>query len=310
MTTSLTKKPSPPRRGETVGAQPLPLQQALPFSFSNPPIAGKDYELKLPPGKKWLSWTMIDTYQKCPEQFRRTYVEGVRGVVSSSLFQGSILTAVLEQVGIAKIKGLKRLSKAREAINLHRKYIREGIEDKHAEDGKKFCIEDVERWDGITAEQLVAQNEIFIELFFRKEYEAFKPIAVEQEVLVDFAGVPFHTWVDLVEEEWVWDYKTSGSGGRYLNADKSMQLALGCVCLDKLKRGYIIFDKKTKDVYQKRAVEPLDLKQAKQWLTFTIATIARAISLGVYTPCSPAENFLCSDKWCHHWRDCAGKEVT
>lgn len=292
-----------------IQGSPVPLFSGKVFTVSNPPIAGVDYELKLPPGKNWLSWTMIDTYLKCPERFRRTYIEGVGQEVNSALFQGSILTAVLEQIGLAKIKKLKKLTKAKEAIALHRKYMRDGIEDKHALDGKKLHVDDVKRWDDTTPDRLAVQNEILLEIFYNKEYGDLNPTGVEEEVLVEFAGVPFHTWVDLVEPEWVWDYKTTGSGGHFLNADKSLQLMLGCVALWRPKRGYIIFDKKTKDVYQKRAKEPLDLDQAKQWVTFTIATIARAISLGAFTPCSPAENFLCSEKWCQHWGDCYGKEV-
>lgn len=289
-----------------VGVQKKPLG----FCVGNPPIAGEHYELALP--SDHLSYTQIDCYLKCPENYRRTYVWGQRGGMNAAMYQGLLLTAVLEQVGLWALKGTTaKISNPKAALSLHKKYVKDGIPSQRGQTGKKGItkIEDVVSWLDTNPGTVVAQNEIFIQLFYRKELPTIAKaiVAVEDEFQMQLAGVNVLGYIDLTERHFVWDYKTSNSGGFFLKPDSSLQLKLGAHARQKEKAGYIVFDKGKKDVYAKRTSEPWDLRQVKEWLEFTVGSVAMAISAGIFPPCSPGENALCSQKWCPHWWDCAGK---
>jgi len=253
------------------------------------PLPGKDYELKLPSGH--LSVSQIETYQKCPEQYRRRYVEKGPKVTSSPQFEGTALAYALELLGKSIIGGCRMSLK--DCIQTHARYV-------------KTHASDVDRWDNSDdPASLKVRAEIFLNAFWDQgQAEALLPKACEQEFKIEIAGVPVVGIADVVEENYVFDYKVYKSM-RFLKPDRSLQLSMYAHAFQKARVGYIVFLKEGKKPLE-IVSSTRNLETTKRWLEMVVSTTAQAISAGAFPVCNTAENFLCHPQFCDFWDQCYG----
>lgn len=255
----------------------------------NIPIAGQDYELKLPKGH--LSYSQIDCYQRCPMQYRFRYVEARPQITRVAPWEGTALGAALENIGRIHLSG-----KPKPTLEKSLKYYRAWI-TKHSDE--------VQDWGWESAESVQERGERFLTAFYQEGHvEDLKPQAVEEERTVEIAGVPVKCICDVREENYILDYKVH-KNLRYLKVETSLQLSLYAHAWQKERVGYIVFLKEG----QKR-VEILtatrDLERTRKQLELVVSSVAQAISAGGFAVCNPAENFLCSSDWCDFHADCMG----
>lgn len=250
-------------------------------------VAGEDYELNLP--SDHLSFSQIDLYLRCPHQYYQQRILGKKEPPSPALVEGSILGKVLEDAGNVIIQKGKPPT-LRQALALHKKHF-----------GKE--IKTVKNWGEQTPVELAGRGSKFIEMFWEHEINEMKPVTMEKEFTLTLAGVDVTGFVDLLEEHVLFDFKCA-KNTRFYNSTKSLQLAIYAVAMKISKVGYIVFCKdKMKIEYLPHT---LNLTRAQRWVEFTVSRVAEGISKGIFPPCSPAENFLCSEKFCPAWSVCRG----
>lgn len=261
------------------------------------PIAGEDYELKLP--KDHLSYSQIDLYLKCPEKYRRRYDEGVQGPYTVALAEGTVMGKVLERVGKRLLPGKTGKRGKPPALKTAQNWWDKAA----AEEFPK-----VDEWYSENERVVETRGHAFLKGFYAEDEPArMKPVAVEEERTILIAGVPVLLIPDLVEENFVIDYKVARTDRNY-KVDDSLQLSLYAYGFEKERVAYMIFRKEKLD----HVLLPSERRNPNWqfWLEFTVAQVARAISMEVFPPCLPEENWLCSPKWCEHWKTCFGKAAS
>lgn len=272
------------------------MTQALTIFRPAVPLPGKDYELNLPKG--YLSFSQIDTYLRCPQQYYRTYVLDGPRINSAEAFEGTCLGKTLEEMGCRKLGASRsKTMTATQAIEWHKVYLNSHVDE-------------VDQWNGHEPADLLKRGDAFLKRFWKQEEPLItkeRLVDVEHEFSITLAGVEIRGVVDLLERNYCWDYKVrSKNSMRYLNVDRSLQLSLYAVATGREKVGYIVFVKDDGSIIHKQSVR--DLKRTKSWLEFMVSQVAQGISKGAFMPCNPADNYLCSSQWCAHWDSCYGQE--
>jgi hypothetical protein len=171
-------------------------------------------------------------------------------------------------------------------------------------------LDEVDQWNDQQPEDLLRRGDSFLKRFWKQEEPLItkeRLVDVEHEFEITLAGVPVKGVIDLLERNYCWDFKVrSKNSMRYLNVDRSLQLSLYAVALQREKVGYIVFVKDDGSIIHKQSVR--DLRRTQAWLEFTVSQVAQGISKGAFMPCNPADNYLCSQKWCPFFSECAGSK--
>lgn len=259
------------------------------------PIAGKDYELKLP--KDHLSPSQIDTYLNCPQQYYRKYVCGEKEPYQAPLAEGQAWHSLMQITNLAKLKTGEHIARS-EAFTVHKRACK--AEAKKVQKGPADWEEWFDRGEG------------FIRSIWKgKKPPVFEPIVmpdgkpgVEWKWSIELAGVKVDGISDLVEKGCVSDFKVASTAQFYCPIS-STQANLNRIACDRKRFMFEVFEKrsgKKRDLSHK--VD--DLEKVRRWCTFQVANVAQAISLGAFPPTSPEKNKLCDERWCGFWDTCVG----
>lgn len=262
------------------------------------PIAGKDYELKLP--TDYLSYTQLSMYLKCPYQYYMRYVMKQKQKYGVPLFYGGVVGSTLEEINRFKLKKKKDMS-----TKAAQKLLKTFFDDKE---------DQVEDWQDTDPDVVFAQSNKFIKAYMAEWADDIMPArmannkpGIEWEFTVDLAGVPVRGFVDLVcENEGVIDYKVKNDT-RLIKVEDDLQLRTYADATQLGRTGFIVFQKKSGVITQIGRKKKLNLKKNRQWLEIVVSRVAQAISAGIFPPTDPQSNFLCSEKYCSYWKQCYGK---
>jgi len=249
------------------------------------PVAGKDYTLALPKG--YLSVSQIEKYLNCPEAYRRAYVVGEKQETNSNLWYGSMTALALAHLHRGKYTPVKIAKE----IKAHKKEC-DNWESRHSVEG---CI-------GFVLDCMEAYQKDGV----AKPRKNGKQDGVEEEFVIEVAGVKVKGVIDLVEKQRVTDFKTTGNASGYL-PESSIQLAIYALATGVSNVGFKSFVRNYSGEYTKMVKDytMLDLKKVRVWLERTVAEVARGISLGVFPLTNPMRNKLCCDTYCSFHPTCA-----
>lgn len=269
-----------------------------PQMFPSIPVAGKDYELKLP--NPYLSYTQISMYQKCPWQYYLRYILKQKQTYGVPLFYGGVVGMVMEEVNLWKLKKKKDM-KVKDAL----KHLNAFFDEKEAE---------VDDWQDTDADFVLKQATQFVKQYMEEWAEDIEPVrmpnrkpGVEWEFTIDIAGVPVRGFVDLVcEHNGVVDYKVKNDT-RLVKVEDDLQLRTYAEATGIVDTGFIIFQKKSGKITQMGRKKKLNLKKNLKWLEAVVSRTAQAISLGVFPMTDPQINYLCKERYCSYWKGCYGK---
>ena len=272
------------------------------------PIAGQDYELKLPKGH--LSFSQMDCYMKCPQQYKRKYVDPQpeKRAYGVALAEGTAMTQTLEAIGLSILaNGDKKKKKVLDVAGAKEKF--KQVFEREAER--------VTHWNGENPHLTLERGLSILDRYYDTEQtpsvKDMHPVTLERngqqvpgtefEWRIELAGVPVVGITDVVERNYVIDYKYV-KGTRYLSEDKSLQLTLNAVALGIPKVAFLAFCKEPRKIEWLPSTR--DLTAAKAYCEAVVGHIARSISLGAFHPCDPQQNPLCSSRWCEYHADCFG----
>lgn len=255
--------------------------------------------------KPHISQTQLESYCRCPEAYRRRYLE--KEIIPP---------------GIAAIKGTSMHHSA--AVNFRQKIdTREDIpvsefKELAAESfetavhgGFVLSEEDQQRSVGIVLGEAKDQAVAMAEFHATSQAPEYQPILVEKSVRIvlpnssrDLLGI-----IDLADDsDRVVDFKTSGKRKSQGDADSSVQLTVYAasfmavtgrqpkeVRLDTIVQTSKAIDR---DVLSSER-GPADYSA----LAHRLDVVTTAIDSGSFPPATPGA-WWCSDKWCGYWRTC------
>lgn len=248
--------------------------------------------------KPSLSFSQVSSYLKCPDQYRRSYVDGVKTPPGVALVEGSAAHAGVEENNLHKMKTGKDLP-VKNVVEAASEYFL----------GHQGEIEDwSEGEDKADTDTVLRRAKGYLGAYMKGTAPAITPVAAEQEHKFDVQGIPFVAVVDLVHKadqntRGVMDYKTvTTRSDVFKNPDKSLQLAIYAHLIETQQAGFIGFLKDTQKV---RVVETIIPKHA--WLAAEqqIIQVAKAISAGVF-PMVDAKSWACNARFCGYYNSCRG----
>lgn len=256
------------------------------------------------PKKNHLSASQLEQFAKCPEQWRRRYLDGDRRPPGIALLKGKAVHAAAEQNFSQKIASHTDLATddiVELAVESMRGNARAGYELSPEEQavGKRKVIRNA--LDSVAATALVHATE---------QAPDYQPIAVERSFEIELPGNRNVTGViDLVDDlDRVVDLKTGRRRHSQQEADDSLQLTIysgaflgemgrfpSLVQLDCL----IESDSGTKRSVMMSSRGPEDLTA----LARRIDVVSATIDAGLFPPAPPG-SWWCSAKWCGFHATC------
>jgi hypothetical protein len=269
--------------------------------------------LHLPRG--YLSVSQVETYRRCPRQYMFQYVEGLRGVPSANMVEG---TAVHFGLSVGHKESVKNpnvpLDVMLDAYNDSWKTVRKDV------DWKQETEED--------EKTIVSRDHIFLETYNRSFIPKMTPKVDERGSLVERRfwttvgdmRVPLLGFIDLVArnntealgeksgpagsgEEEVIDHKVVGKMKSQEDADNDLQLSVYSHVTNTPRVRFQCFVKNKKPTI--KTVASIRDAASWDWTSFVVQEIATCISKGIFPPGSPG--WWCSKKHCGFWNICHGR---
>jgi hypothetical protein len=252
------------------------------------PMPGVDYELNLPKGH--LSHSQVELYLQCAMKFWYRYVLGVKEPYNVNLAEGQIMSKVAEATNRHYMEHEKHLS------------LKEVLKTLGVVANKE--LKKVKKWMKETPDSVLGRQEDFLRrLWTTDSGPDWEPTGAEVEFNVEIAGVPVNGFIDMTEVSEVTDFKVA-KNTRFYQPTKSLQLDLYCHVAQIPYGSFLVFEKESGKITPKGELR--NLKKVKRWLEIVYSNVAMGISNGQFHPCNPKENFLCSEQWCHNWKNCYG----
>lgn len=252
--------------------------------------------------KPYLSPSQLETYCRCPEQYRRRYIEGE-----------------IIPPGIAILKGkgfhVGAETNMRQKIDSHEDLPASEIVDAavsgfetEAAGGYLLTADESESDVGQAKDSLAAMAECHAE----QQAPDYQPVLVEQRVRIELPGArDLLGIVDLADDLGrVTDFKTAGRKKRQEDADTSVQLTTYAAAYHAV-RGEPPKSLRLDSVVQTRAGKTYrDLLETQRSepdliaLANRINAIASGVEAGNFPPTTPGA-WWCSPRWCGYWATCS-----
>jgi hypothetical protein len=257
-----------------------------------------------PPTKPYVSATQLEMLAKCPEQYRRRYIE--RDVIPPgfAIVVGSALHTGAETNFKQKLETRRDLPKSQiveAAVAGFEAQLAGGIAltDEEASRGLKIVT-------GEAKDNLVEIAEVHADW----QAPEYQPVMVEQTVRIELPGKhDLLGVIDLVDErKIVTDFKTAKKKKSQDDADSSIQLSVYHAAYQALTgeepaevRLDTIVKQKTKT--ERQVVSSERTPDDMQALANRINVASQVIQLGVFAPATPGA-WWCGPKWCGYWSTC------
>lgn len=248
----------------------------------------------------YLSYSSINLYLTCPENWRRKYIEkqpqpSTPALIVGSAFHGTVERAVVEGAALSALWPEVWTAKM-EADGANVEWGADTPEQ-HFNDGLRL----------VSAEPV------------QKMVDGVRPLVddaghfIERKVSIDVPGVPVPIigYIDIVTADGVpGDFKTSKSKWSQADAESEIQPLFYLAALHQMGRPvpgnrfrhYVVTKTKTPDAM---VIEHTHTWDEIFWLYELIRQVWRGIEANIF-PTNP-NGWLCSAKWCAYWGDCRGK---
>lgn len=257
-----------------------------------------------------ISYTMIDQYLRCPEQFRRRYIEGKKSPPGVALLEGTSHHKAAEEDNKSKIEKGKQLKPA-QMVDIFEATWKDELQKAQKEaDELKARIE----WEDDNEETVLKRGKK-LQTEYSSVYSAkLDPTAAEKPFMkdVDVRGNKFRLMgqIDLITKDGVvWDYKTSSRKKSDSDLGLSLQLSSYSWVEQINKVGYVAFVKAATPFVQ--LMTPAVVSPGRwMWALEVIASAVDGIRRGAFPKTNPAAippPWFCSPRFCGYYNDCRGK---
>jgi hypothetical protein len=253
--------------------------------------------------KLHLSASQLDTFSRCPEAYRRRYIEGEKIPPGIALMVGS---------GFHGAAAANMRQKKDSFADLPVSQMKDlaATEFETATAGG-YILTDEEQGRGAANVIGEAKDEAvkLIEFHAARQAPEYQPAMVEERVRIslplvrDFVGV-----IDLADDQdRITDFKTSKRSKNQDEADTSQQLTAYAALFEartgrrpsRLRLDVVVKNKEPKRQILDTTRDNADLAV----LGARLESMIRSIEAGCFPPTSP-HNWNCSEKWCGYWSTC------
>lgn len=250
--------------------------------------------IQLPTPK--LSVTQVTMYMKCPAQYEQRYVLGKKDPPGIALIEGSSNHAALEyQNGYQIANGTSpRLKKVLERFG-----------DDLSTRAKEIPAMAWRR-AGESRDTVYHRGVGLLTKYMETTVKEFKPVAAEQGFDILVQGVPFQGFIDLAEQDALWDYKvvSKSSFSKYKRGiDADFQLTAYAYATGIKRVGFVPLIKDSGEIHVLKSVRT---KPNLKGFEYVVDRVARSISKGAFPLCMP-DSWWCNPRFCGYWKDCRGK---
>lgn len=256
-------------------------------------------------GKPHLSASQLDTFCRCPEQWRRRYIE--KEIIPPG-------------IASAKGKGFHAgvETNMRQKLDTREDLPPESIVDAavaafEAEAHGGVALSDLESSRGATVVIGEAKDSVAAMAKVHAEQQApdYQPRLIEQTVRIELPNAPHDLLgiIDLADElDRVTDFKTAGRKKSQSDADDSVQLSIYAAAFhahtgrkpQEVRLDSVIQTKTKTDRQVLVSDRGVDDFRA---LANRINVVSSSIQAGIFPPASPG-SWWCSPRWCGYWSTC------
>lgn len=244
--------------------------------------------LTLPTPK--LSVTQVTMYLKCPTQYERRYIHGEKTPPGIALVEGSANHAALEWQNDFQMAH-DRIAPVKKVIEVFGDDLTTRVREVPKDEWRKA---------GENRDVVFNRGVKMLTNYLKTIAPRMKPVAAEQGFDIKVRGLPFQGFIDLAEQNHLWDYKVVGPTSPYLKAsgvEHDLQLTAYSYATKVSKVGFIPL------VKGRDTITPLSaVRTRKDHLEFeeTVLRVAKAISAGAFPPVA-AGAWCCSAKFCGYF---------
>lgn len=251
-----------------------------------------------------ISYSQINMFLRCGEQYRRRYIENEIIPPTIALIKGKSVHKSIEINGKQKIETHEDLQK-QDIIDI-------AISDyeQNTINQELLLIDDEEKCRG--KDIIIGENKDSVvslaSLYADEISPSIQPVSVEEKITIDISGKQIVTIIDCIDNaENIHDFKTASKSKNQNEIDTSLQFTLYALAYREktgrmpngLKMDVLVETKKPK--YQKLETT----RQENSWLTTLrmIAEINKAIDAGIFLPAQPG-SWWCSKRFCGYCFSC------
>ena len=255
--------------------------------------------------KPHISPSQLEMYCRCPEQYRRRYVEGEVIPPGIALLKGSSFHRAAEVNMEQKLTTYRDLP-ADEIVEI-------AVANFEQEAAGEILLTDEEAARGTAAVLGEAKDQLaqLAETHATQQAPDYQPTLVEKTVRIELPEAPRDLVgiIDLVDDQGrVIDFKTATRKKSQSDADSSVQLTVYAAAYEtlfgqppvELRLDCVI---QTKTRTDRQVVTTHRSHADMDALARRINAVTAAIEAGIFPPTNPG-NWWCSPTFCGYWHDC------
>ena len=258
-----------------------------------------------PPDKPYLSPSQLDSYCRCPEAYRRRYLDkeiippGV-AMLKGTGFHGAAKVNFKQKIESRRDLPVKEMVEA--AVETFTKEVHGGLtlsEEEHAR-GSEIVI-------GEAKDDLAE----LVDVHARLQAPDYQPVFVEEKVRIVLPNAPRDLLgiLDLADDkDRVTDFKTAAKKKSQSDADDSVQLSVYAAAFQ-IRTGRPPAEVRLDTAVQTKTKTDRQVLVSERGqndfdaLANRINAVTNAITVGSFPPATPGA-WWCGPKWCGYWHTC------
>lgn len=255
--------------------------------------------------RRHLSASQLEMFARCPESWRRRYVEREIIPPKLAMLKGSAVHSAAEH-------NMRQKMESREDIDAEQiaDFAVNAFDEKLKHDGYMLGKDE-------SANDIAPMRDVVAGLALShatQQAPEYQPIAVEHKFTIDLPALSHDVVgvIDLVDEAGtVVDFKTTSRVTSQLDADMSTQLSMYAasrMAVDEKAQSVnvrldILVEASARRAVRRAVVESTRDKSDLPILGRKIAVVSKSIDAGLFPP-APVGSWYCSEGWCGYWSTC------
>ena len=252
--------------------------------------------------RKHLSASQLEMFARCPESWRRRYIEKEIIPPRLAMLKGTAVHAGAEHNMRQKIESHQDLPSGEiveAAVNAYETTIKvDGYV--LGKDETKLSIDKMKN--------VVAEMALVHAIEQAPEYQ---PVAVEEKFRIELPTIS-HDLVGVIDlqttDKQIVDFKTSGKSLSQQDADASPQLSLYAAAKQAEQEEIVVkldvlVEPSARKPVRRQVIESRRNKTDLPIVARRVAVVSKQIDAGLFPP-APVGSWWCNDAWCGYWSTC------
>lgn len=251
-------------------------------------------------GRPHLSPSQLEMFAKCPESWRRRYVEKDIIPPRLAMLKGSAVHAGAEVNMRQKMDSHSDLPVGDIVMAAVEAY-----ESRVAADGYSLGENETKAEVGRYKDVVAAMAEVHA----REQAPDYQPVAVESKFRIELPAISHDLVgvIDLVDKSGaVVDFKTAGKAMTPADVETSTQLSVYAAsrdCSEVPVRLDVLIEPSARKPVRRQLIEASRDKTDLPIIARRVTVVSKTIDAGLFPP-APVGSWWCSESWCGYWSTC------